>query len=257
MANRTFASLIPKLAVSVPGCPQPTILQHIQDSAVRSCERTLAWRYQIPLFNLLPGVHEYTYNVPTDTQVHVLFEALVNDYPLERLTLEQAIERFPQWADLYSGEDPSVVWSLTPSGSFNTSDYNEALFNDNSPYVLPDAIVADASTPQAICQLAPDKFIVLPLPDGERTYRTRMFVALKPTRTADGMDEVIFDDLEDIIVHDALTRLLVISNTNWEDRELAAYHAKQYSYLTAERRARANMGNMRGTMRARMQPFGV
>lgn len=257
MPTRTFASLVPRLQPSVPGCPHATIVQYIRDSAIRTCERTLAWRYQAPLFNLLPGVHEYTYNRPTDTDVHVMFEAVVNDRPLERLTMEKAIELYPQWADLYSGEDPSVVWSQTPSGAFNTFDYNEALFNENSPYVLPSAIVADASTPQSITQISPDKYIILPLPDAQTTYQCRMFLALKPKKTASGMDEVIFDDLEEVIMHGALQHLLVLPSQIWSDRELAAYHAKQYTFQTAERRARANLGNVRGTMRARMQPFGA
>jgi hypothetical protein len=257
MADRTFASLVPRVAASVPGCPQPTIIQYIRDSAIRTCERTLAWRYQIPLFNLLPGVHEYLYDRPTNADVHVMFEAVVNKRPLERLTMEKAIELYPQWADLFSGQDPSVLWSLTPSGSFNTSEYNETQFNDNSTYVLPSEIVADASTPQSITQISPDKFIILPLPDGNETYQCRMFVALKPKKSATGMDSVIFDDLEEVIMHGTLQHLLVLPNTNWSDRELAAYHAKQYSYQIAERRARANLGNARGMMRVRMQPFGA
>jgi hypothetical protein len=48
----------------VPGCPQPTIVQYIRDAAIRTCERTLYWRYLVPLFNVLPGVSEYTYNKP-------------------------------------------------------------------------------------------------------------------------------------------------------------------------------------------------
>jgi hypothetical protein len=257
MADRTFASLVPRVAASVPGCPQPTIIQYIRDAAIRTCERTLFWRYQVPLFNLLPGVSEYTYNKPTNTDVHVLFDAVVNNRPLERLTMEKAIELYPQWADLYSGQDPSVVWSLTPSGSFNSFDYNEALFNENSAYVLPDSIVADGTTPQAITQVSPDKYIILPLPDAQRTYECRMFLALKPKRNATSMDEVTFDELEEAIMHGALQHLLVLPNTNWSDRELAAYHAKQYVYQTSERRARANLGNARGMVRARMQPFGV
>jgi hypothetical protein len=108
-----------------------------------------------------------------------------------------------------------------------------------------------------VCQLSPDKYIVLPLPDNDRTYTVRMFVALKPKKSATGMDETAFDDLEETIMHGALQHLLVLPNTNWSDRELASYHAKQYSYNVSERRARANLGNMRGMMRVRMQPFGA
>jgi hypothetical protein len=257
MADQAFSSLVYKVSPSVPGCPQPTMVQYIKDAAIRVCERTLAWRYQPPLFNLLPGVHEYSYNKPTNTDVHVVFDAVVNCYPLQKLTLEQAIFQWPCWANLYSGEDPSVLWSLTSPSGFNIPEYNEDQYNQQNTFVLPSSIVAEASTPAAICQLTPDKYIILPLPDNQRTYEVRMFLALKPKRTATGMDEVMISELEDVIVHGALQNLLVLPNTNWSDRELAAYHARQYVFHLNERRARANLGNVRGVMSARMQSFGV
>lgn len=257
MADRTFASLVPRISANAPGCPQPTIVQHIRDAAIRACERTIFWRYHIPLFNLLPGVSEYLYNKPSNTDVHVLFEALVNDAPLDRLTLEQAISAYPKWADLYSGESAATLWSETPSGAFNEQEYNEQLFNHDSAFVLPDSIVADGSQPMSVCQLSTDKFIILPLPDNERTYQMRMFVALKPKRSASGMDEVVMDELEDVIFHGALQHLLTMQGTHWVEKDLAAYHAKQYLFHLNERRARATLGNMRATLTARMQSFGA
>jgi hypothetical protein len=255
MATRLFTDLLPKVLPSVPGCPQPLAIQHIRDAAIRVCERTLAWRYTQPKFNLLPGVHEYVYDKPNDSEVHVLFGTIMNDSPLEVLTLEQAIAKYPEWADLYSGEDPSVLWSQTPPGSYNSFEYNENLFNDNEPFVLPDSVVADASQPRSVTQLSPDKYIVLPLPDAEVVYSIRMFYALKPTRTAAGMDQVVFNDLEEVISHSALQTLLVMPGVAWSDRELASYHAKQALYSTTERRARANLGNARGTMVASAPKF--
>lgn len=255
MADRLFSTMAPRLNPSVPGCPQKTILDYIRDAAIQTCERTLAWRYEQPKFFLLPGVHEYTYYKPVTADVHSVFGVVVNDKPLKQRTLEQALQAHPEWADLYSGEDPSVVWSLTPSGALNTFEYNEALFNENSPYVLPQSIVAKAGTPDTICQVSPDKYIVLPLPNGDERYSVRMFYALKPKRTATGMDSVAFDELEDVILHGALQNLLVLPNVPWADRDLASYHAKQYVFHLSERRARANMGNVRGSMAARMQPF--
>lgn len=256
MADRLFSSLVQRLNPSVPGCPQRTLLNAIRDSAIRTCERTLAWRYLPATFNLLPGVHEYLYTKPANADVHALFEAVMNNEPLERLTLDDAIIRYPQWADLYSGEDPSVVWSLTPPNVFNNFEYNEELFNGNSTYVLPEAIVADGGEPRFITQITPDKYIVLPLPDNNKTYTMRMFLALKPKRTATGMEEVIFNDLEDAIMHGALQDLLILPNVPWSDRDLASYHSRQYVFHTTERRARANLGNARGSFRVRMQRFG-
>lgn len=257
MADLTFASLVPKINPSVPGCPQPTMVQYIRDAAIRTCERTLFWRYQQPLFNLLPGVHEYVYNKPANTDVHVVFDALVNCDALSKLTLEQALFQWPCWADLYSGMNPATLWNQTSTSTFNDPYYNEEQFNQQNTFVLPEAAIADASTPAAICQLTPDKYIILPLPDDDKVYEMRMFLALKPKRTATGMDEVVFNELEDVIVHNALQHLLVLPNVAWSDRELAAYHAKQYIFHVTERRARANLGNVRGVMTARMQSFGV
>lgn len=256
MVDRAFSTLVPRLNPSVPGCPQRTLYNAIRDSAIRTCERTLAWRYLPPSFDLLPGVHEYAYNKPVNADVHVMFEAVMNNYPLSRLTMEDAILSYPQWADLYSGEDPSVVWSLTPPSSFNNFEYNEELFNGGSTYVLPESIVADGGEPRFITQITPDKYIVLPLPDNNKTYTIRMFMALKPKRSATGMDETAFNELEDAIMHGALQDLLILPNVPWSDRDLASYHSRQYVFHTAERRARANLGNVRGSYRARMQPFG-
>lgn len=257
MANRSFESLVYKVSPSVPGCPQPTIVQYIRDAAIRTCERTLYWRYQIPLFNLQPGVVEYPYNKPQDTDVHAVFEALVDCSPLDRMTLEQAIYRYPCWADLYNNLPLQEVWGQTPSGSFNSPQYNQFPYNSGGQFVFPEEALEGAGDPRIICQITPDKYIVLPPPDDEKDHEMRMFVALKPKRNAEGMDEFIFDELEDVIMHNALQHLLVLPESNWTDRELAAYHAKQYLFHLTERRARANLGNARANMTARMQPFGV
>jgi hypothetical protein len=232
------------------------MIQYIRNAAIRACERSLAWRWVEPKYDLLPGVYEYMYNKPVNTDVHAVFDAMVNDSPLQKLTLEQALYQFPYWADLYSGVDPNVVW-LSQTNSLNSNQYNTTQYNGNGSPVLPDEAVERATDPRAICQLTPDKYVILPLPDQAKTYTMRIFYALKPKRDSTGMDEVIFNELEDIIVHNALQHLLVLPNTNWSDRELAAYHAKQFIFHLSERRARANLGNARGVMTAKMQRFGV
>jgi len=257
VADRTFASMVTRINPSVPGCPQQTMIQYIRDAAIRTCERTLAWRYMIPLYELQPGVSEYPFNKPTNADVHAIFEALVNGRPLDRLTLEDALAQYPDWADLFSGESAETAWGETPPGGFDVDEFSEGVLGSGNDYVVPASIVADASTPRAICQLTPDMYIVLPLPDDAETYETRMFVALKPKRSATSMPEAILDELEEVIMHGALQHLLVLPSVHWSDRELATYHAKQYAFQISERRARANTGNARGTVRARMQPFGA
>lgn len=216
MATRTFLSLATRLASSVPGCPQPVIEQHIRDSAIEVCERTLAWRYQQPSIRLTPGVYEYAYNNPTQSEVHAFLTATVNGVPLEPVTLEQLYGSYPDWPNLATDK---------------------------------------RANPRLICQLDPDNFVLAPLPDATVAYDLKMIVALKPLRTATGMDKTVFDDIENVIMHGALQHLLVMPNKNWSDRELAAYHAKQYISKTTERRARANLGAARASMTVKMRPL--
>lgn len=255
MADRAFTTLIPKVSPSAPGCPQPLMLEHIRNAAIRVCERTLLWRYVEPTFSLEPGVFEYAYNKPLNADVHVLFDAMMNDMPLERLTLEQALMNYPQWADMYSGQSASTLWSLTPSTSFNEQQFNEEQFNQQPTFEYPTSVLADGTEPRSICQISADKYIVLPLPDNDKTYTMRMFYALKPKRDASGMDSAALDELEPTIVHSALQELLVLPNVAWADRELATYHGRQCLFETTERRARANLANMRGMMAVRFPKF--
>lgn len=216
MSTRTFLSLVSRLAASVPGCPQPILEFYIRDSAIDACERTLAWRYQQPPIRLTPGVYEYPYNNPLQTEVHAFLTATVNGSPLAPLTIEQLYDTYPQWPSLVAGQ---------------------------------------RATPRYICQLDPDNFVTAPVPDDSVPYDLRMIAVLKPLRTATGMDKAIFDELENAIMHGALQHLLVMPNKNWSDRELATYHAKQYLSKITERRARANLGAARASMSVQMRPL--
>lgn len=253
MANRSFSSLIPRINTSVPGCPQPLMESAIRNAAIRVCERTLLWRHAETPYALTPGVHEYFYRKPSTADIHAVFFAGVNGSPLTRLTLEDALLQYPGWADLYSGVSFDELW--VESGTLNEDPFNEDVLNGGPTFTIPDSALEDASTPRVITQLSPDKFIILPQPDDEEPYMLRLIYALKPKRDAAGMPEYLFGELEDCIFHGALQDLLVLPNQAWGDRELAAYHAKQFLFNVTERRARANLGNMRGTMRVQMQPF--
>lgn len=224
MATRDFDTLAVRLQPSVPGCPRPTIIQYIRNAAIKACEQTLAWRYEQPVFTLTPGTYVYNFNKPFDTIVHAVFGTFVNNEPLEVLTLDRALVLYPEWAS-------------------RTTDTSE--------------IAEKGSNPRSITQISPHQFAVLPLPDATETYSVRMIYALKPTRTATGMDEAAFDELEDVIMHGALQELLVLPSVQWSDRELASYHAKQFRSQLTERRARANLGNSRGSVMVQLPKFGV
>ena len=216
MAEVAFSTLVPRLYASVPGCPQPTMLTHLRDAAIQVCERTLAYRYKMPAVTMVADTYGYDFDVPVATEVHAIFAATSNDCPLDLLTMEQATDAFPEWIS---------------GGTTN------------------------ASSPRAVAQINGDQFNILPVPDDATTYEVAMFLALKPLRTATTMDEVPLGELEDVIVHRALQTLLTLPAMPWTNFDLATYHAKQFTFFTSERRARANLGNARGSMRVRANPL--
>lgn len=254
--DRTFVSMVDRIMPHVPGCPRETVRRYVRDAAIQVCERTLFWRYEIPLFELQPGVSEYFFNTRSGADVHAVFLATVNGNPLNLLNLDEAVRLYPAWAEFLSGETASTLWSeSTHSGSFNTETWNEPEFNSTSSFTLPDSVVASASYPQALTQLTPEKYLILPLPDGQATYEVRMLVALKPKRDATGMDEFVANELEDVILHRVVQNLTLLPNVPWSNKDLATYHARQYQFHMNERRARANLGNARGGMVVQMQPW--
>lgn len=216
MADREFVSLEPELSASVPGCPRPTLVQYIRRAAIEVCEKTLVWRFEQDLIRLTAGVYEYDYDVPLTTEVCGLIHATLNGAPLIPATQEQIHASYPSW----------------PS---------------------PDATQRGA--PRLLGQFDPDHFVVAVVPDDSITYDVKLFLALKPTLEATGMARTPFDECEALIAHGALQHLLVLPNKSWTDRELASYHAKQYVYKTAQRRAKANLGVARASLSVQMHPL--
>lgn len=154
------------------------------------------------------------------------------------------------------GGIPNAIVHAVFGATFVEGQVLEALTLEEAIRRFPKWDAADqASQPQVICQLNTMQYIVLPKPESGSAYTLALTLALKPTKTATGMDEDVFNELEDVIMHNTLQRLLMLPNQNWSDREAAGYHARQYLFKLSERRARANLGNARGKMAVRIPSF--
>lgn len=251
MANRAFSEIANRVEALAPSIPRPTVLEHLSMAARVACEKTLAWRYVPAKSLLLPGVFEYAFTPPPGAEVEHMFGFSMNGRPLDLVNLDVAIARYPQWADLFSGEDPTEVWSETPGGYLGAPEYNEELFNGGGTFVVPDSIVADGSRPKAVTVVSPQRYIVLPLPDAQETYEARMWLALKPLRGATEMDEQAFNELEDLFVWCALETLFSMPGKEWTNPDYAVYYGNKFREGYLEKKRRANIGHVRGPMSVR------
>lgn len=255
MSIRPFTSLLSKITPSVPGAPQPLVIQYIRDVAIRACETSLAWRYVEAPFAIQPGSYVNYFNKPEGTDVHVLFRVTCNGQILRRATLEDAIDMYPEWAEQFNGLTADEIWAQTPTTSINEDEYNDVQYNGSTTITLPAAASENGGEPRVVTQISPDQYVVLPMPGTDNVYTMRMFYALKPSRTATGMDDIVMNELEDVIVHGALQQLLVMPKVVWNDNTLASYHARQYLARVNERRARFNLNNSRSGLTARGNGF--
>ena len=221
MPTRNFDEVTQRLATNVPGCPFPVIEKYVRDAAIEVCETTLVWKYEQPSIRLTPGLHDYEYEPPNNAEVHAFLHvtiAIAGDTPLpiDPLTLEQLYQKYPAWPD----HDPDAQ-----------------------------------SRPQSIAHLDADHFVVAPVPDNAELYDVRMLVALKPLRTAVGMDRTTLDEIENAVMDGALSCLYMLPDKNWTDKRAAEYHKSQFINRMSERRARANLGAGRASMTVKMRPF--
>jgi len=253
----TFASLVPDVAISAAGCPDPVIEGYLRKSAIRTCERTHYWRAMLPEMTLTPGVWTYRFaGMPDQSEVFTLMGATLNGMKLHIVAPDVFVCCFPQWSETAVNTEEVTV-------EFDDAVYNMPEYDDDTLYnsVLGAATrivtVETGSQPQYVSRLNPCEFIMLPKPDDENIYKVRPYVVLRPTKTAVGMDDCILGDLSEAIVHGALQELLLVPGAHWTDRDLAAYHAKQYTFKATERRARGNLGFSRGALIAHPQFFGV
>lgn len=255
MTIAPFSSLVPDVALSAAGCPDAVIEGHIRQSAIRTCERAHYWRALLPEMLLTPGVWTYKFvGMPPQSEVFTLMGASLNDRHIAILPPDVMACCYPAWED-------TAVHIEEVQIAFADAVYNVPEYDDDTTYnsmlATATAYVEVGSQPQAIGRLNPCEFITLPKPDGETAYFLRPYVALRPKKDATGMDECVLDDLREVIVHGALETLHLLPGTHWTDRDLGAYHAKQYTFKVTERRARSNLGFSRGALVAHPQPFGV
>lgn len=245
---REFADILGYVGENVEGCPAPTILSHVRRAAIRVCEETLLWRHAMSPVTLSPGVPEYKYQKPQHSVVHAVLLASVNGEALERLTFDEAAWRYPAWAEAYGGLSPEEVWADTPSASVNSHVFNEVVYNENPEFVPKRNLFEDGGSPRVFTQVSTDKFTILPFPNDDKEYKLKLIYALRPTRDAKGLPENVFNELEDAIVHQAVHTLLALPNNPWTDQNMAAYHGQKARHHMSERRARANLGNARGSL---------
>lgn len=88
---------------------------------------------------------------------------------------------------------------------------------------------AQAGTPQ-YALANPTSVRLVPTPDLPGTLT--LIVALKPSPTATGVDDAMFNEYREAIIHGAKARLMLSPKKPYTDAQLAQYHQQQFTIKT-------------------------
>lgn len=185
---KALALFRPRIAPRVEGCIEDLIDQSVLDTCIDFCERSLVVKRMATSFLTVASQLAYTLESTSDTSIaHIA-----------RL-----------WCD---------ITELTPA--------DEDMLRTPFGFVaaVPGAVSVIAR-PRFFNQASPGVIDLYPTPD--KAYTINMRVALKPTRSAVQVDDQIFEDWIDYIVHGALERLYMMPG-GWANPGLAKYHSDQY-----------------------------
>lgn len=102
---------------------------------------------------------------------------------------------------------------------------------------------------EALTQLDPDNFYVIPQPSSSTTLL--LVVALQPTRAATQGPDFLLDDYYDAICNGAKSRLMLMNNASWANPQLAAVNKKFFDDQVTAAMARRNRAFGRAATRVR------
>ena len=199
----------------VPGCTNEMALLEIKNTIIDFCEKSLVLQVDHDPVTTIAGIMDYELEPPRDFLVTKVMKAWFKGQELTPQSIEEI-------------QTPSV-------------------FNQNSGYLV------NRGDPRYILQKDARTFSVYPIPNERVTNALTLRVALKPTRSATTIDDLIFEEYAETIGHGAISRLALSPDKPYTDPRLAAARAGLYQAGLNVARERALKGYVRTSKHVKMR----
>lgn len=95
--------------------------------------------------------------------------------------------------------------------------------------------------------------VLYPTPDA--AYSIAMELALRPTRTAQYLEDALYTYWLDALAHGTIARLMELPGQPYSNPQGAVYHARKAAVLCKSARIESNIGRVTGAARAQPRPF--
>jgi hypothetical protein len=213
----SLSEFMPYVLPSVPGCTDVLAEQYLRDVCIDFCSKTLLIQRDHDPVSVVAGQADYDLDPPTGARVHMVMQAWFERQPLDVVTPDSP------------GMRPEVFNSGFQGADTNTGNPTKLIQKDDLTFTLERA------------------------PSVDSISAVTMRIALKPTRNATDVENILLDDYAYEIGQGAAARLMRIPGQPFTNIQLAL--AYETTYVTARNtaQARANRSYGRGTQQVQMR----
>lgn len=214
----TWDSYLPEVLPEVPNCPDSVAINAIRSAAIDFCQRTRIWRASFGPLSLTAAEDSYALGVPSNTELVTVIQA--------------AILSNGSWGDIdgpYSDEH---------------MDMEITGWREDTTDGLPSRYLNDGLT----------NIRVYPIPNANQASVLKGIMAIRPTQSSPGGDDILYYDWRDAIASGAKAKLMANLTAPWRNEKGAVYHHGLFTKGQSNAIAKLLKGG-RGSVAAFYQSF--
>lgn len=215
---KSLSLFMSRILPHVIGCPDVVAQEALLDTAIEFCEKTLVVRQTLDPLDTEAGALEYELSGPLNEVVILPLQVW------HKGTLLQ-----PVAADLV----------------------------ENVQAFSSDALGTDTmkGTPTQYVWLSPSTLGLFPIPDTSELAAINVRAALKPTRTATQLEDVLYTDWMDVLVAGTLARLHATKDQPWSSADRSLMRAREFRTGVQRARMEGSVGRVRASLSVRPRRF--
>lgn len=199
----------------VPGATQEMALLEIKNTIIDFCEKSLILQTDLDPITTIPNLADYDLEPDGDTLVVKIMKMWFKGVQLDPRALDEI--------------------------------YTPSAFNTRS------GALVERSDPRFYYQKDARTFSLYPIPNVRDVSSITLRVALKPTRSAQTIDDLIFEEYAEIIGHGAITRLALSPDKPYSNNQQAQSRFALYTAGLNVARQRAQDGYVRASKQVKLR----
>lgn len=200
----------------VPGCPAITAEVAIKNTVIDFCEKSLILQRDHDPVSVVANQADYDLDPPKGYVVVKIMQAWFESNPIHATTYDYIT-------------DPTHLNAGFPSAKLRVG------------------------TPTHLLQKDERTFALVPAPEKNIANAITLRVALKPSRSSSGVEDVIWEDYAETIAHGAKARLMMTAGVPYSNPQAATTGAVLYQQGLNVARQRAAHGYSRGNLQVKMR----